>query len=275
MGQAAPHTSNNRAPAAAVLAAATGSEPTFSAEQQYMLLDPATRWPLGGDCQDNQTVCKMANEMMLTSISAHSSTGNHSLAFHWQAGMYSPDQLLKSIHPLQAGRGSSRQTAKMRCRRNGRRRWRSRPSPPPTAMSGTPMCWDGMSARRTCAPVCMRESLSQVGASEANEKQLTGTACLVASPIGAWAPAQRSTHSASTSNHAMSWCPAGLAERRAARPNGSRWPFSSLCRPGQSQLHLPQPHSTRPLFPDFCMRNMLMYPYFTLCGCAAEPLAGW
>lgn len=47
IGQPAPHTSNNRAPAAAVLAAAASAEPTFSVEQQYMLLDPATRWPLG------------------------------------------------------------------------------------------------------------------------------------------------------------------------------------------------------------------------------------
>lgn len=47
LGAASPHASNNRAPAAAVLAAAAGVDPSFSVEQQYMLLDPATRWPLG------------------------------------------------------------------------------------------------------------------------------------------------------------------------------------------------------------------------------------
>jgi hypothetical protein len=46
-GTAAPHTSNNRAPAAAVLAAAASAQPTFSVEQQYLLLDPTNRWPLG------------------------------------------------------------------------------------------------------------------------------------------------------------------------------------------------------------------------------------
>ena len=47
IGAAAPHASNNRAPAAAALHAAACADPVFSVEQQYVLLDPTTRLPPG------------------------------------------------------------------------------------------------------------------------------------------------------------------------------------------------------------------------------------
>ena len=46
-GQAVPHSSNNRAPCEKVMEAAAGSDPHFSVEQQFTLLDPASNWPLG------------------------------------------------------------------------------------------------------------------------------------------------------------------------------------------------------------------------------------
>eukprot|EP00891_Asterochloris_glomerata_P004849 jgi/Astpho2/4849/Aster-05785 len=46
-GQAVPHSSNNRAPCEKVMEAAAGSDPQFSVEQQFTLLDPASNWPLG------------------------------------------------------------------------------------------------------------------------------------------------------------------------------------------------------------------------------------
>jgi len=42
-----PHQSNNRYPCEMVMRQAAQSEPAFSIEQQYTLLDPATNWPLG------------------------------------------------------------------------------------------------------------------------------------------------------------------------------------------------------------------------------------
>ena len=41
------HPSNNRAPCERVMRAAAASEPVFSCEQQYSLLDPKTGWPVG------------------------------------------------------------------------------------------------------------------------------------------------------------------------------------------------------------------------------------
>ena len=42
-----PHPSNSRAPCEHVMRLASASEPVFTVEQQYTLLDPATSWPLG------------------------------------------------------------------------------------------------------------------------------------------------------------------------------------------------------------------------------------
>ena len=43
-----PHQSNNRYPCEMVMRQAAASEPAFSVEQQYTLLDPASNWPIGG-----------------------------------------------------------------------------------------------------------------------------------------------------------------------------------------------------------------------------------
>ena len=51
-GQAVPHSSNNRAPCEKVMEAAAGSDPQFSVEQQFTLLDPASNWPLGVSWSD-------------------------------------------------------------------------------------------------------------------------------------------------------------------------------------------------------------------------------
>ena len=42
-----PHATNNRAPCEHVMRSAAASEPAFSVEQQYTLLDPSTNWPVG------------------------------------------------------------------------------------------------------------------------------------------------------------------------------------------------------------------------------------
>ncbi len=42
-----PHPTNNRAPCERVAAQARDSDPLFSAEQEYTMIDPATAWPTG------------------------------------------------------------------------------------------------------------------------------------------------------------------------------------------------------------------------------------
>lgn len=42
-----PHPTNNRAPCDRVMRAAAASQPVFSCNQQYTLLNPQTCWPIG------------------------------------------------------------------------------------------------------------------------------------------------------------------------------------------------------------------------------------
>lgn len=73
IGDSEPHASNNRAPAAAVLAAAAGVDPSFAVEQQYTLLDPGTRLPLGEQqkrCLANRT-CAMSAAAVLSKAAWH------------------------------------------------------------------------------------------------------------------------------------------------------------------------------------------------------------
>ena len=58
----AAHSTNNRVWCENVMSESAAHEPAFSVEQQFTLLDPATRWPLG-ECAANcmQRVCRIDN----------------------------------------------------------------------------------------------------------------------------------------------------------------------------------------------------------------------